>query len=131
MTVEIKFPCKFSWNNDYNDPESAAYQALYNDILNWLNEIFGPILEKYGLHLDLEIDLRYVCFQSIGDINRCRPPPGLRHRRSGAGPEVDVKVNLSGKMDADGDMQEVGENIADECGDAAVDGVKKEFFTVN
>ena len=31
-------------------------------------------------------------------------------------------------MDADGDMQEVGENIADECGDAAVDGVKEEFF---
>ena len=61
--------------------------------------------------------------------NHCRPPPGVRRRRSGAGPELEVKVNLKGKMGKDDDVKELGGNIADECGNAAVDGVKKEFFT--
>ena len=58
FTLAIKFACKFAWTDDYNNPESAAYKALVKDIMDWLNSILAPLLEKYNMHLDVDFNLR-------------------------------------------------------------------------
>lgn len=58
FTLDIKFACKFAWTDDYNNPDSAAYKALVNDIMDWLNAILAPLLEKYNMHLDVDFNLR-------------------------------------------------------------------------
>ena len=84
IDIEVSIPCKFAWDDDYSDPNSDAYAALYDDIFNFINTIFGGLLDYFGLHLEIELTVR--------------PPssPFGRRRRSDLNPSVDVHVRMHG-----------------------------------
>ena len=103
FTMRIRFPCVFSWDDDYNDPESEKYQALVKKMTDWLTERYARMLEKYNLHLDLT-------FKIIG--------PYRRRRRSSDDfqPKIEARCKYWGEMDSNA-------NLADRINDAGNDAI--------
>ena len=107
--ITVKFICKFAWDDDYNDTESEKYQNLVDVITEWLTNILAPILEKYGLHLNLK-------FKVIGPSRRRRGVDEFV-------PEIELNLNLSGEMNSNEDLPTVGQTATSEINTQVISSV--------
>ena len=78
---------------------------MVNAISAWLNYILGPILEKYGFHLELSFNLI---------------KPRQRRALDGSQPELDIGLNLGGDIQQSDDFQQVGQTVQEEVVDEIV-----------